>query len=394
MGRPTQQVDVFTIQDRRAHGKTRPWVVRWRVEGQQRTRSFRTRVEADRYRSVLVHAVTNGERFDLTTGEPAQWLEGAEDLAVHEWARTWVAEQWPEWQPRTRRSAIEALTRFLPLVVRESAPKPPAALRTYLTGALDPDQPADPVHDCASWLDRHAVRLSELNKQILAAVDLQLGVGDDGKPLAAHTAGRRRTIAKACIRRAVQLDLLAADPWPPAPRGRATRKVHRKRRSVDVHTLPDPATMVRILDAIPTHQPGSRTYQQMTAVVYYAGLRPSEVVMLRGRSLTLPTDRSWGRIDVTEADIDQDVAGEPKTGPRWVPIPPVLVDQLVTMIESFWARVQSSSSITSMGIPASSSFDLQLPRDLSQPSAPTLRAWHADPCRVRSLGIYDLLSRH
>jgi integrase len=86
--------------------------------------------------------------------------------------------------------------------------------------------------------------------------------------------------------------------------------------------------MVQVLRAIETHQPGSRTYQQMTAVVYYAGLRPSEVVMLRRRSLRLPAGGSWGRIDVTEADVDDGVPGEPRTGPRSVPIPPVLVDQL------------------------------------------------------------------
>jgi len=60
MGRPMQQVDVFTIQARRDHGKVRPWVVRWRVDGQQRTLSFRTRVEAGRHRSLLIHAVTTG----------------------------------------------------------------------------------------------------------------------------------------------------------------------------------------------------------------------------------------------------------------------------------------------------------------------------------------------
>ena len=48
-----------------------------------------------------------------------------------------------------------------------------------------------------------------------------------------------------------------------------------------------------IIDAMRSHQPGSRTYQAMTAVVFYAGLRPSEVVMLRPRALHLPTD-GWG----------------------------------------------------------------------------------------------------
>jgi len=91
--------------------------------------------------------------------------------------------------------------------------------------------------------------------------------------------------------------------------------------------LPDPETMARAIEAIPSHQPSSRTYQVMVAVSYYAGLRPSEVVMLRSRALQLPSE-GWGRIDVVEADIDFDVPGEPKTGIRSVPISPVLVTML------------------------------------------------------------------
>ena len=79
-------------------------------------------------------------------------------------------------------------------------------------------------------------------------------------------------------------------------------------------------------------QPGSKTYRVMTAVAYYAGLRPSEVVMLRVRSAELPAE-VWGRLDVTEADISFDEPGEPKTEPRSVPIPPVLVAMLRERVE-------------------------------------------------------------
>ena len=61
----------------------------------------------------------------------------------------------------------------------------------------------------------------------------------------------------------------------------------------------------------------------MTAVAYYTGLRPSEVVMLRVRPLAVPAQGV--RLEVAEADISFDEPGEPKTGPRGVPIPPVLV---------------------------------------------------------------------
>jgi integrase len=82
-----------------------------------------------------------------------------------------------------------------------------------------------------------------------------------------------------------------------------------------------------VIAAIRSHQPASRTYEVMTAVAYYAGLRPSEVVMLRRRCLALPSS-GWGMIEVVEADISWDKPGEPKTGPRSVPIPPILVDAL------------------------------------------------------------------
>ena len=85
--------------------------------------------------------------------------------------------------------------------------------------------------------------------------------------------------------------------------------------------------MAEAIDAIVTQQPASNTYRVMTTVAYYAGLRPSEVVMLRVRSTELPAN-GWGRLDVTEADISFDEPGEPKTGPRSVPIPPVLVEIL------------------------------------------------------------------
>ena len=49
--------------------------------------------------------------------------------------------------------------------------------------------------------------------------------------------------------------------------------------------------------------------------------------MLRVGALELPST-GWGKLHVVEADISFDEPGEPKTGPRIVPIPPVLVETL------------------------------------------------------------------
>jgi integrase len=130
----------------------------------------------------------------------------------------------------------------------------------------------------------------------------------------------------------VELARLKADPWRPSPKGRNRRKARRKRTAVDVRVLPSPETMVAVIDAIPSHQPGSRIYQVMTAVAYNGGLRPSEVVTLRPRALNLSAT-GWGSIEVVEADIDWDEPGEPKTDDRTVPIPPRLVELLRAWIE-------------------------------------------------------------
>jgi hypothetical protein len=169
--RPVQELKIFGIQDRRSTAQAKlPWVVRWSVAGRQRSKSFRTKAEADRYRSFLIHAKTVGEPFDEATGVPMSWVPGASDTTTHAWARRWLAEQWPEWQPRTRLSATEALARFVPLVVAPSAPPSPPGMRRHLSETLPPvgDQPG--IDGCEVWLERWCLPLGQLNRQVLADV--------------------------------------------------------------------------------------------------------------------------------------------------------------------------------------------------------------------------------
>ena len=78
-------------------------------------------MEAERFRSALLVAVQSGEAFDDVTGEPVSWQPLPEQMQAHAWARRWLAEQWPEWAPRTRVSAVEALTRLVPLLWRDGS---------------------------------------------------------------------------------------------------------------------------------------------------------------------------------------------------------------------------------------------------------------------------------
>jgi integrase len=303
---------------------SRPWVVRWAVDGRQRSRTFHTKSEAEGFRSELLLAKRLREPFDPDTAEPARWAPPPPSIQMHHWARRWLAEQWDEWQPRTRASAIEVLVRFVPLVTHGDAEPPPDGLRGYLAQSLRPDATVDDATVHERWLGASVLSLTTLQRDVLAVVDTELGRGLQGGRLSPSTAQRYRKVARACVRRAVELELLDHDPWPPPPRGRSRRKAARISKAIDVRVLPEPSTVRRALAAIPTHQPGSVMYKVMTAVAYFGGLRPSEVLMLRPGALKLP-DSGWGAIAVTEADTSLDEPGEPKTGRRTVPIPPELV---------------------------------------------------------------------
>ncbi len=224
------------------------------------------------------------------------------------------------------------MSRFLPLLHRPTAPECPR-LRRYLVDSLRLDTETDEDPELEHWMNKWCYTLGDLNRSILADVDRQLGYGLDGQLLATSTAARYRRSAKTCIARAVDLELIDANPWPPPQRGAKNRKVRRQDKAVDIKRLPDPATTRAALDAIVSHQPASHMYRALTATMIYAGLRPSEAVMLRRSVVELP-EAGWGKIDVVEADIDFDEPGDPKTGDRTVPIPPVLVEILTTWIEA------------------------------------------------------------
>lgn len=372
--RPLPDVAVYGVQKRTGERNKRPWIARWAVSGRQRSRAFRTRAEADRFRSALLLAQHRGEAFDEATGEPAAWAPLPDEVQVHEWARRWVAEQWNEWAPRTRTSAVEALTRLLPLLASSGAPVAPTGVRRHLVSWLRPDGTVADT-DAAAWLDRWSLELGQLTRPVLADVDRALGLGDGGQPLSPSTATRFRKVSRACVRRAVEVGVLDVDPWPPAPRGRAQRKAARTRRAINVRALPDPETMTAVIEAIASHQPASRTYQLMTAVAYYAGLRPSEVVMLRARALDLPR-AGWGRIHVTEADVSFDEPGEPKTGARSVPIPPVLVERLRAWVTEGGFRGDDLLFRTRTGArPSWSNWARALQRALAGVGAPPMRVY-------------------
>jgi len=132
VSRLEQRVQIFSIglpkegtpRDRRRYR------VRWRIDGQDKTRSLKTKAQAERLQTQLQMAIIDGEDFDLATGLPASWVK--KDTTWWEWSREWLGLKWPQWSGHSRRSAVESLVAITPRMARSGAPPAPGEVTRWL----------------------------------------------------------------------------------------------------------------------------------------------------------------------------------------------------------------------------------------------------------------------
>lgn len=340
MARPTQKVAIWALDDRRKYRKRSGlWVVRWTVESIKHQKPFATKLPAEQYRAELIRAQAAGERFDRGTGEPVSWRTDDSSLSV--WAKKWLDDNWATWKPRTRRSYAEAIERLLPLAVSASAPEAPEGVRTEVRRWLASGHAGNPAADCPAWITRWGLRLEELDAKVCRRIYTDLAKGADGAQLAANTAKRFRSVAKALLTDAVEEGHLASLTWPT---GRRTTKQRVKEQAIvesaTTRNVPSHTEALATIRKTVNAKKASLSYETVLLIIYYAGLRPSEATTLEVRDLTLPKS-GWGsaiiRQSFTAAGVFSDVderVGSTKTGRvRRVPLHPELVAHLVKFLD-------------------------------------------------------------
>ena len=332
------RVRVQAIQDRSSRAVRSPYVVRWTVGGKPKSKAFTHKQPADRYRSRLISAVSQGQTFDAATGEPEEW--NLRTVTVGEYAHTWVGENWATSQPKSRKKAVENLARFLVIAVDSPCPVKPgraarAEIRNWLISGRANRKESETV-ECPRWLRRHSLPLTKLTNTRCLELEQLLFIKDDGQPMANSTASRQRATVNSLLSDAVRAGLLTANPWPATKRGRTKNA---KSTQVDVMSLPIPVQARAAIDALVNRAPGSLAYRVLAFVVYFAGLRPSEARALDVADLTLPGN-GWGSIYVRQAIKDagggygtaDEMSGVTKTAvERRVPIP----EELVSILNEF-----------------------------------------------------------
>ena len=278
--------------DRKTGKERKSYRVRWEVAGREFGKTFQTRAMAESFRSRLVIAQREGIAFDKPTGLPEPMARELNSRTWYELAVAFVDMKWSRAAATQRKSIADALTTVTPAFLSSTRGAPTdteirKALYTWIfnKSQRDADAPAN-LAPVIKWLKANTLPLTELASAatIRKALDT-LATRLDGGPAAANTVARKRAVLYGALKYAVELRYLDAHPmdfvqW----------RAPKNEEKVDRKVVANPQQARSLLAAVAGRDPALEGF---FACMYFAALRPSEVMHLRDDECDLPED-GWG----------------------------------------------------------------------------------------------------
>jgi integrase len=332
----------------RKRNRQKPYQVRWLVTGRSHAETFVTRALAESFRAELMAAARSGEAFDEVTGLPEA---RARDVSWFDHAVSYVDTKWPRAAAKSRKSIAEALTTVTMALLLPRRGRPDDALIrralagwAFNTGRRTSGTPPTEIAEALAWVSGASRPVSSLRdlaviRSVLDALTVRL----DGKPAAATSVYRKRAVFYNALGLAVERRLLPSNPvdqvqWTAPDVAEA----------VDRRVVASPEQVRTLLDAVRSQPRRGEYLVAFFGCLYYAGMRPAEVVALRASDCELPA-AGWGRLQLAGSEpwaghewTDNGEARERRAlkrrasnAVRIVPIPPELVRLLRTHLENF-----------------------------------------------------------
>ncbi|MEV0325094.1 tyrosine-type recombinase/integrase [Micromonospora echinospora] len=327
--------------DRKTGKERKTYRVRWEVAGREFGKTFQTRAMAESFRSRLIIAQREGTAFDAPTGLPEPMARELNSRTWYELATAFVDMKWPRAAATQRKSIADALTTVTPALLSSSrgAPSESDIRRALYSWSFNKAQrdtgkpPAD-LAPVVKWLSANTLPLAEVANPatIRKALDL-LATRLDGGPAAANTVARKRAVLYSALKYAVELRYLDAHPMD-FIQWRAPKNAEEIDRKVVVNPKQARALLTALRDTDPA-------LEGFFACMYFAALRPSEVMHLRNDECDLP-EEGWGWLhlsgstqhvgeewsDSGEMREDRELKHRAKNATRDVPACPELVSIL------------------------------------------------------------------
>ncbi|MFF4198991.1 tyrosine-type recombinase/integrase [Nonomuraea sp. NPDC001831] len=362
----TYNVRVYAIETRRnAAGKVTSYRVAWQTTTKTWKRTFKLAAQADTFRGALLTAARNGEAFSTLTGEPVSWARtDRPEMSWYDFACKFADMKWKNAAAKYRQDIARALTAATPAMYITTRGKPEdrtlrSAMHRWGFNTKQRQQAPIEAEDALRWLADNTKPISALIDDAGLARDLLESATSllDGTRAAPSTVRKHRMLLSNALDYAVELKLLPANPLKTLKWKRPNNAYEVDRRSVVNHTQAK-----ALLAAVAAQKPSGERLVAFFALMYYAALRPEEVVNLRRDNITLPPlsrnpetgqmeepINAWGELHLLKAApyagrdwTDSGRAREERAlkhraigQSRTVPIPPPLVRILRTHLTIF-----------------------------------------------------------
>ncbi|WP_181768507.1 tyrosine-type recombinase/integrase [Streptomyces albidus (ex Kaewkla and Franco 2022)] len=354
----TYDVDFWSI--RKRSGRPKPWELRWRVGERSHSRSFKFKPQAEGRQSELMAALRNRQQFDEETGLPAGELLARTSPTWYEHATEYVLMKWPRAAAKHRASIAESLAVVTPVLVTSRRGEPRAAVTraalyqwafravrssegAWVSRYVVEEPPAE-IRAALDWITARSIKVRELEDPALLRPALEaLSLRLDGGKAAENTARRKRMVLSNMLRYTVEeKGLLGANPLP-----RVDWTPPDSDDEIDFRYVPGPDVARKLLGSVRDSGSRGAHLHAFFGCLYYAAMRPGEIVALKASDCTLPpaspeSVKEWGELLLGESRPEvgggwtDDGTSYEKRGlkrrkrgaTRTVPIPPVLVHLL------------------------------------------------------------------
>ncbi|MEV6720845.1 tyrosine-type recombinase/integrase [Streptomyces xanthochromogenes] len=361
----TYDVDIWSI--RKRAGRPKPWELRWRVGERPHSRSFKLKPQADGRRAELMTALRDHQQFDEETGLPAGELMARTSPSWYDHVTEYVLMKWPRAAAKHRASIAESLAVVTPVLVTSKRGAPRAlVLRTalyqwafravrgpegkWVSRHITEEPPAE-IRAALEWIAARSIKVKDLEDPALLRPALEaLSLRLDGGKAAENTARRKRMVLSSVLRYTVEeKGLLSANPLP-----RVDWTPSENDDEIDFRYVPGPKVARGLLGAVRDSGPRGEHLHAFFGCLYYAAMRPGEIVALKDSDCTLPPNspdcvQDWGELLLGESRpevgggwTDEGTSYEKRGlkrrkrgATRTVPIPPVLVHLLREHIARF-----------------------------------------------------------
>ena len=319
---------------------------------------------------VAASAITNAP-LEGAAPDPSSSTDEVPGITVAAWTQRYWDWKWAAIEPKGRHELSRYLNRVRAHFVTggiERDSEEGAAIAAYLRRCsltVAPVEPTELERIGADLLHRHTVPMASIDRSQLQAFVTRYSVNQRYPDRVVSAATTRRMVAdlKQCWARAVQEELIEANPWDRVELGRGGRGLGARAAKAglapaDAELVLSPDQIVGLADRCTVEGSWGEVVRAFVLVMGFCGLRPSEATGLVVGDVELPDGgagwltvrRSQRQVPARFLDTHDDpdwgpLKGRDLTDTRRVPIPASVVPVLRDHLGRFCAGAKPSDLV-------------------------------------------------